>query len=178
MNFKQKAFLITLLSLFASLLFFAYQESWILFMLPHKKQIQNLPTETKPKSATLYFWKYEKWSFENVSYITSQDPAHNIKTIAHLYFQLLDDETIIHNDITVNSVVLHQNQQIAFISFNQSPFNPEDHTQAKLMIIEGLLKTLRKNNITVPSIQFLTNHQPLKDDHLDFTVPWPLQGYI
>ena len=74
--------------------------------------------------------------------------------------------------------MLHTNKHIAFISYNQAPFNEQDNTLTKLMIIEGLLKTLRQNNITINSIQFLTNHQPMQDDHLDFTIPWPIQGYM
>lgn len=157
---------------------FAYQESWIIFMIPNKKNAIKLPTKTKPTEAVFYFWKHEKWGKEKISYITSPNPAETIQTIAHLYFRVLDDEEIIKNDVTVQSVVLHANKQIAFISCNQTPFDAQNNTRQKLMVIEGLLKTLRKNNIAVPSIQLLVNHQPLEDDHLDFTIPWPLQGYV
>lgn len=178
MKFKKETTFLAIILLAISFIFFAYQESWIIFMMPHKKEVIQLSTEIKPAEALLSFWKHGKWNFEKVSYIKSSDPAQNIKTIAHLYFRLLDDEEIIHNDVEVNSVVLHRNKQIAFISCNQSPFNNQDHTKIKLMIIEGVLKTLRENNISIPLIQFLTNHQPIIDDHLDFTIPWPIKGYL
>jgi hypothetical protein len=178
MNFKKEVIILSIIFFSLSVAFFAYQESWIIFIVPHKKEVVQLSAETKPAEAVLYFWKYEKWNFEKVSYIKSSDQAQNIKNLAHLYFRLLDDEAVIHNDVSVNSVVLHKNKQIAFISCNQSPFNAQDHTKTKLMIIEGLLKTLRDNNVSTSSIQFLINHQPLTDDHLDFTIPWPLTGYL
>ena len=178
MNYKKETIFLSIIFSIVSVLFFAYQESWLIFMVPNKKKIVQLSTETKPAEAVLYFWKYGKWNFEKVSYIKSSDQAQNIKNLAHLYFRLLDDEEVIHNDVSVNSVVLNTNKQTAFISCNQSPFNSQDHTKAKLMIIEGLLKTLRENNVSVSSIQFLINHQPLDDDHLDFTIPWPLTGYL
>lgn len=147
-------------------------------MLPYHETNIVLPTEIKPAEILLYFWKHDKWSNEKTSYIKSNSIEKNIQTISHLYFRLLDDEAIIHHDITVNNVVLHANKQIAFISLNQSPFLKQDSTKDKLMIIEGLLKTLQSNNIAVPLIQFLVNHQSIDDDHLDFTVPWPIQGYL
>ena len=178
MMFKKQIIFVGTIFLAISLLFFAYQESWIILIFPHKQETIGLSTDTKPTEVVLYFWKHDKWLSEKNSYIKSSDMAQNIQTIAHLYFRLLDDEEIIHNDTTVHSVVLHKNKQIAFVSCNQSPFHAQDSTIKKIMIIEGFLKTLKENKISIPFVQFLTNHQPLQDDHLDFTVPWPLQGYL
>jgi hypothetical protein len=45
-------------------------------------------------------------------------------------------------------------------------------------LIEGLLKTLRENDIKIQRIHFLLHHQPLVDYHLDFSHPWPLEGFL
>ena len=46
------------------------------------------------------------------------------------------------------------------------------------MWIEGLLKTVRENNIHVQSLYFLVRNKPLHDAHLEFCHPWPLAGYL
>ena len=56
--------------------------------------------------------------------------------------------------------------------------NLNDIIFKKWMMIEGVLKTLRENNITVKDVHFLVQHQPLSDPHLDFSVAWPLHGFI
>jgi hypothetical protein len=175
---KKQIALISILVVVAGIIFFAYQESWVLLIFSSKKTTEQIQIDSKPTEVTLFFWKHDKWNSEKNSYIQSSDPANNIQTIAHLYFRLLDDEEIIHNDTTVNSVVIHKNNQIAFVSCNQSPFHAQDSTRKKIMIIQGFLKTCKENNMCIPYIQFLINHQPLQDDHLDFTIPWPLSGYL
>jgi hypothetical protein len=46
------------------------------------------------------------------------------------------------------------------------------------MLIEGLFKTIALNNIHVAQVQLLVHHQLLQDAHLDFSLPWPIHGFI
>lgn len=57
--------------------------------------------------------------------------------------------------------------------------NPQSYSiHAKLMWVEGLLKTIHSSGLALQSVHFLHNHQPLQDPHLDFTNPWPVHGFV
>ena len=83
--FKKQIALASITFIAISLLFFAYQESWVIFMIPHKKKVVALSTETKPTEAILYFWKHDKCGNEQISYIKSSDPAQNINHYSSLF---------------------------------------------------------------------------------------------
>lgn len=161
-------------------LFFAYQAQWIILFSPFSTQSLE-PTQNniaiKPKSITLYFWKHEKWQKETSSIIWSHNQSSNIKILSNQWFNLMEDEGILDHDIQAMSVIISQNHE-AFISLNKYLFHQSDATYHKMMVIEGLLKTLHQNGVKVQSVRFLIHHQPLKDDHLNFNFSWPLTGYI
>lgn len=160
--------------------FHAYQKEWIVFLLPHK--IAHMQTQTtvetySQKKIELFFWKHEKWQKEHNSIIWSSDIARNVKTITNGWLMLLEDEKIIDTDIQLLSAIISSNKEL-FLSFNKDLCNAQSSTYAKLMVIHGLLKTLHENKIPVQSIRFLVHHQILIDDHLNFSIPWPITGYL
>lgn len=163
----------------AGIIFFAYQQQWIVILMPFSSETldTNCSITVQHKKISLYFWKHEKWQKEHSSMIWSSNESNNIKILTNQWFNLMEDEEILDNDIQVMSVIISQNHE-AFLSLNKYPFNQSHATYTKLMIIEGLLKSLKINNIKIQSIRFLVHHQPLKDDHLNFNFSWPLSGFL
>ncbi len=170
------------LSFLLGLAFHAYQKEWIIFLLPHQTTSRptevNLPNITyAPEKITVYFFKHERWHSEHNSVIWSSDMAQNVKTTVNNWLALLEDEKIIDTDIQISSAITTINKEL-FLSFNKDLFDKQDATFSKLMIIESLLKTLRENKIPVQSVRFLVHHQTLVDDHLNFSISWPINGYL
>jgi hypothetical protein len=177
------AIIIMLICLTVGSIFYAYQKEWIILLLPNQTasyEIQDrqndIPTYTQQK-IILYFWKDEQWHTEFNSVIWSSDFAMNSKRIINNWITLLEDEKIIDSDIQLVSAIINSHKEM-FLSFNKDIFNMQSSTYTKLMIIHGLLKTIHHNKIPVQSIRLLIHHQIVLDDHLNFSIPWPINGYI
>ncbi len=174
--------LLLILSMTIGLLFHAYQKEWIILLLPFQtsdQAILSLPDHNhyEPKKIPLYFFKHEKWHFEETSIIWSSQITENITAITNNWLMLMEDEKIIDTDIQLLSAIITENKEL-FLSFNKDLFDKQSATLYKMMIIESLLKTLRENHISVQSVRFLVHHQTMIDDHINFNISWPMNGYI
>lgn len=160
------------------ILFFAFLQNWIIIRLPttatHK---QHAPTITK-KTVQLIFWHNNKWNTEKTDLIWSEKKDHNLYYLINSWLSLLDEEEIMTKKVSLQTALLVSSGQEAYLSFDRNPLDKERSTFDKWMWIEGLLKTIRENNITIQKVRLLVHHQPLHDNHLDFSKPWPLIGFI
>lgn len=162
------------------LLFHAYQKEWFIILLPYQMK-ENLLTTTNThftqKNISLFFWKHSQWHKEEMLVVWSSEVADNVKTIINTWIILLEDEKLIETDIQVVSAFVTMHKEL-FLSFNKNIYYEQDATYHKCMIIESLLKTLRENDLSIQSVRFLIHHQPMIDDHLNFMISWPINGYI
>jgi hypothetical protein len=90
----------------------------------------------------------------------------------------MDEERLMSKKVSLQSVILTPNEKDAYLSFDRYPFSPESPTVEKFMWVEGLLKTLRDNGISLQGVRFLVHHQEMLDSHLDFSNPWPGIGFL
>ena len=90
---------------------------------------------------------------------------------------MADDERIVTKKTVLQSALLSQSGT-AYISFDHNVLSKEDPIFKKWMIIEGLLKTIHTNEIPIQQVQFLIQHQQLNDPLLDFSLPWPIHGFM
>jgi len=161
------------------LLFHAYQQEWFVLLVSHKNNYEQTITTDhtfQQKKIILSFWKNNKWHKESTHIIWSSEHTQNIKSITNNWFILLEDEKIIENDMQALSAVISGSKEL-LLSLNKNPFNQQDSTFVKLMIIQGLLKTFKENKLPIQSVRFLIHHQIFNDDHLNFSVSWPITGY-
>lgn len=180
---KQLSIIALIFSCFIiGLAFHAYQKEWIILVFPHQTadlqtQAQNSDDATfTQQKITLFFFKHEQWQKEHNIVIWSFDTAINAKTITNNWLTLLEDEKLIDTDVQLLSAVI-TNKEL-FLSFNKNLFDSQNSTYTKLMILHSLLKTVHENKIPVQSVRFLVHHQTLIDDHLNFSISWPITGYI
>lgn len=179
MNNKNKQYIyISIACFIMGMLLISIQKNWIVFRfssynLPRKI---NQPSFSK-KEITMFFWKNNHWNSEKTNIIWSSDQATNITNTVQNWLVLLEEEDITINKISLQSALITQSEQTAYLSFDQTLFNKNHNTYLKLMLVESLLKTLRENGIKTPNIQILAHHQLIKDSHLDFSQAWPLLGF-
>jgi len=174
--------MIAICSLVFGIVFYSYQKEWLVLLLPHKTATHSQEKTLNDikfiqHNITMFFWKYEKWHKESTNVIWSGDASYNVKTITNNWLMLLEDEKIIDTDIQLLSAIITPTKEL-FLSFNKDIFNFQDATYTKLMIVHGLLKTIHENDIPVQSVRFLIHHQTLIDDHLNFSIAWPIIGYL
>ena len=63
------------------------------------------------------------------------------------------------------------------ISFDQLPFLREWSIQKKWQLLDGLSRTISACELEIQSLAFLVRHETMQDDHLDFSQPWPVDGF-
>lgn len=171
--------LISFIFFIFGIIFFAYQESLIIINIPQTSIWKNLQ---KPQSVQvdvqLFAFKNNSWIKETKQIIKSNDLGQTVQNLINAYFLLLEEEHILKQSIIIESCVLSPSKNTLFISLNHNPFNPQATTFECMMIIEGIMKTIRENKITVQSIQFLIHHKPWSDHRINMDILWPISGYI
>lgn len=165
--------------LLIGLLFFAYKHHYIIFNFSsHHSSVQSQPIASNKKKVTLHYWHNDQWHQEDVFLLATKYAYNTLFHITSNYLQLLHNEGIIKHKIAIQKVLLHYDDHELFISFDQLPWHKEWCTQAKLVFIEGLLKTIKTNEPRIKKVRFLVHHQPMIDAHLDFSNAWPIEGFL
>ncbi len=167
---------IIILTITMTLFFYLKRHDIIICMYPMHTIEKDTNTQTK-KSVSLYYWKQDRWNRENVEIVWLASVEDRIKTLINSLLTVLEEENLITKKASVQSVSLNQKATYAYVSFDRSFLNKEHSTNSKLMLIESLLKTLRENDISLNYVQFLVRHEPMNDQHLDLSYPWPLHGF-
>jgi hypothetical protein len=130
------------------------------------------------KKVTLYFWKHDQWRKETTQLLWSENLDTNIETLCKAWLTLLEDEGLITTPVRLQSVLLSPSKSQAYLSFDRN-FLPQDGpVYDKWLRVEALLKTIRENDISLSHIQFLVDHQPMLDYHLEFSNPWSVTGFL
>ncbi len=163
------------------IILFACMNGWIIFKFPsYKSDIAHYKTnkEITRKNVSLIFWHNQKWNSETLDLIWSNNSNDNVYYLINSWLNLLDEEQAMQKKIMLQTAMTSPSGNELFLSFDRNPLAKESSTFDKWMWAEGLLKTLRKNGVTIQNIRFLAHHQPINDDHLDFNNPWPVQGFI
>lgn len=176
---KQYAIIIAC-TFIVGLLSCAISQRWLIIRMPGSAYYQQTSTgSAQRKTVTLHYWHHETWHSEDTSILWHTNrTAQTINYLVSAWLCLLDEEKAMDKKVTLQSVVISPTGTQAFLSFDRYPFNPQSSTHTKLMWLEGLLKTLRSNNVGIQSIRLLVHHTPLDDDHLDGSIAWPLTGFI
>lgn len=165
----------------AGILLYMYSNGYIIFTYPSyhtniiicKKNMQHAQQKLQ-----LYYWNRHAWQTESIIAPVYHDTGEMLHYLMNHWLILLEQEHLLHKKITVETVLVSSDNQIAYVSFDHNPFNKEETTYHKWMFIESILKTIRENNSSIRSVLFLLNHQQLYDAHLDFTNPWPVYGFL
>jgi hypothetical protein len=168
-------------SLLAGMLIFALQQGWIIIRSPRSIIAENYgssSTAAHKKKITLYFWQHERWQQERTHILWSDDVQNNATLLINSWLSLLEEDGVMSKKVSLQQALLAQSGNELYLSFDQNPFEDQATTYQKWYWLEGLLKTLRENDIKVQKVHFMVHHQPLTDPHLDFSNGWPLQGFI
>ncbi len=173
--------LISGITFILGILLCALLNNWIIFKLPSYSKTaeqQHATPITSKKKVTLFFWKHDQWGKETTQLLWSQDQDKNIEAVCKAWLSLLEDEGLITAPVRLQSVLLSPPKTLAYLSFDRN-FLPQDGPiYAKWLRIEGLLKTIRENDITISHVQFLVDQQPMFDYHLEFSNPWAISGFL
>lgn len=173
-----KLTLFSIILLFIGVLFFLYQESWIMISLPaHTTTLQNTSMLAQTKETPLWIFKNGTLKKEPSEIIINNDLTETIKQLVNNWLKTLEEENIIDKQIMVQSVILSPSGQDAFICFQENFLNKQSSSFVKMMILESMLKTLHDAKLNINNVQILVHHQPMRDDHFNFDISWPTTGF-
>lgn len=169
---------LSIITFFASLLFFAMYNQWILFRSPwNMQQTTDTTSIMQKKQVTHYYFHGDKWKTEKQELLWTENNEKNIFQLINAWLTLLEEEHITTKKINLQSALI-STAGCAYLSFDHNLLPKEETIFKKWMLIESLLTTISHNSIPVCCVQFLVQHQQLQDQHLDFSLPWPIYGFI
>jgi hypothetical protein len=173
--------IISIITFLLGLFTYAYLNSWIIIRLPSRAQNQDesqaAPAASK-KKISLFYWKHDQWRKETAQMTWYQEPDKNIESVTKAWLSVLEDEGLITTPVRLQSVMLAPSKSHAYISFDRNLLPQDGPIFEKWHRIEALLKTIRENDIPLTHVQFLVDHQPMLDYHLEFVNPWPVGGFL
>lgn len=178
MNFKNLGIL-AFCALVCGSFYFAWQQQIIMFMWPYAQNTIRSRSKGAHKQIQLLVNDISgQWRSEVADIVWSSDQAENIKHALQALANTLHDQGFTETKISITSVLVDYANLQAFVSFDHTPLRAQASTREKYMVIESMLKTLSFNQITqVQSVRFLCNHQVLNDEHIDFSIDWPIHGF-
>jgi len=132
---------------------------------------------SRRKNITLYFWKNEELCREKKVFLCTPSLSDNLRQIVGSWMEEVYDERILCRQVRLQSVAVSGSGQEIFLSFDQNPCDRDWSIFRKWQFWEGLLKTIADAPFSVQSVFFLVNHEPMPDDHLDFSLPLPVGGF-
>lgn len=157
---------------------YLYWQGWIIIRYPGSSvSTSKLQPAVTKKSVKLLFWYQDTWRTETTDVLWADTVDLTAYHLISQWLSLLDDEGLLDNKVTLQSALVSASGTELFLSFDRNPLPQEGSMFEKLMFIEGMLKTLRENNVRILGVRFLVQHKPMMDEHLDFSNAWPIRGF-
>lgn len=173
-----KLYILLFVSFITGSLFFCMYHDWIIIYWNKPSLTTSIYPDYTKRMAQISIWKNTGWYFENREIIQPENKAQATHIVIGQWILLNKEEGVIDKDISLQTVLYSPSNQDMYVSFDKSPFCKKWSAHDKLFCIESLLKTVRDNNLGCPNVHFFVHHQPLVDAHLDFSIAWPLTGFL
>lgn len=138
----------------------------------------NLVVRSEKRAVPIWYWVRGAYKTEQRELLWSSSAVFNATNVINSWLALLDQEEAVAQPSTVQDISFSHDDQELIVSLDRAPFGSNDATYDKLMLTESLLKTLRGCDFAAVRVRLLVQHQPLHDMHLDFSRPWPIQGFV
>jgi hypothetical protein len=171
--------LISCIALVSGVVFYGIYNEIIIIRLPVKNVSSVIDkTASSRKKLSFFFWHKNTEMKEEKEIIYSTNPQICLFNIVAGWLSLAEEEELLKKKVSLQTVMLDSSGKDAFVSFDRSLFSKNDSIFSKFMTIESLLKTISASGVPVKQVHILVNYKPLQDQHIDFSHPWPLSGYI
>lgn len=165
---------------FVGVLFFALTNRWIVITIPffHRTGFESSTQPAERKSVVFHLPRRDAVRKEARDVLYSSDPAATAGQVVKTWLNILDEEGLIEKKVSVQTAMAAHKDSVLFLSLDRSLLRDQFSTRDKLFVIESLLATLREIALPFKSVLFLVHHRPMDDMHLDFSQPWPIEGFL
>ncbi len=174
---KFKIIFLSIIFFISGFVLFFFKKEWLIFNFNHTESKVTSHVVLK-RELKIYFWKDMKFFSENIFVIWKDDNLEDLKFLINSWLSFIYEEQFIDRKSSLETVMLSPKGTTVYLSFDSNIVSTEWSIQKKWNTIEGLLKTIRESFSNVTEIFFLVKHKPMQDEHLDFSVSWPIGGFL
>lgn len=169
MNNKQIIFA-CIVSCVTGILLYSIQKNWIIFQFPLYSITHLQDSPSSKKTITLHWFCRDTWHKDTQTIVWEQNQI-NCQRIINAWLDNAVQEEIISYDVHAESVALTSAHE-AIISFDGTIFSGQASIHEKLMIIQGITRSIKNAIPEIQSVRFLLHQELYLDPHLDFSVSW------
>ncbi len=169
-----------LISASAAITFFAYRHKFFIVYTAWPTSTKNGAIQKAQEvfiKKDCFFFHQEEWHSEQITLLSTDDSTLMLRTLISQWLEIMKQEGCMKQSTRLESAVIASPSMIAYLSFEDIPFERQQSIQEKWHWMESLLKTIREAHLKVQAVHILVNHQSLEDVHLDFSYAWPIQGF-
>lgn len=150
---------------------------WIIIQLPTSLTKHQQTTSIEERSCSFWLSTAQGFRNEKETCLWPHDTAAALQSLVTVWTNLTNEDAPGGKTLHLQTALMSDGHT-AYLSFEQSLFDSEQSTHARWHKVESLLRTIRENMPEITSVMFLVNHKPLIDRCLDFSRPWPIQGFL
>ncbi|CAM6000384.1 unnamed protein product [Sphagnum balticum] len=170
---------IALLTFISGALVYAYRHNWIIIRMPFQHELPVHALGADKKKVTISRYTKHGLVAEPQQMLWEEgNLGRTAERLTNAYLTLLYEENCIDQKIQLHGATTNSTNQELYLNFSHALVPEDAPLYEKWMVLEGLLKTIRENIPEMKSVRFLVNHKPLMDHDLDFSRPWPIEGFM
>lgn len=173
---------------------FCLRNDWIILNFPKKEYKDIVQPAASRRECKIYYYKDGKFSFDKRAIVWKKSLSSDLTQIVNAWLDTIYEEQVANFRSSLGNI-LQSNNQI-YISFENKIIGNDWSINKKWTLIESLLKTIQDASCKDSSLQgeplqdeslqdaslqeifFFVKNKPMDDEHLDFTVAWPIDGFI
>lgn len=168
---------LSIVSILVGSLFYAITHNIIIIRYPPNYTIKTAHGGLNKELMRFTYWKGTVPVHEWRHIIQDEEDIVNAQRIIAMYWTIIEDNGLFPSRIQVQSTATDRTGKVLLCSLSDNPCNTEASTLTAWLLIEGLILTLRELMPQFQKILFLVNHEPLVHPTLDYSCPWPFEGF-
>ena len=173
----KKILLVSLFLLLAGSISYCIYNEKILIFFPEQHNHLYGDQQLQSTEIPLFTWTSQQtYHIEHVTFLNETSEFKNFQNLITKWIQTQEHQA--HPLLSVQKASLSDDHKDIFVHFSHYPFDKDASTYTKLAWIQGLLKTIHTHNKNIEFIYFFVDDKHLKDYELDFSRPWPIEGFL
>lgn len=169
---KNKTFGIFCLGMLAAGIIYSFYMYEVVILWPRTSHTPSTLVQSSEAIKTpIFYFKDNKWLQTSHDILWDNAKPRFIQLIQNT-LDTLHQEHLIAKPVKVEFAQTNNSGGILYVQFDRSPLHAIDAVEKKIAVIDSIMRTIAETKSGINAVQFLVNHKPMVDMHLDFIQPW------